>query len=135
MLVLSRHKDGQIMIGDDTIITIADIRGGKVRVGIDAPKDTPVHRAEVYAAIVREQGGVLKRDLSELNAGEGFEFCSKTFATQHYDFNYEEWVPIDHDKAARFDCQLYRRESVPFSSDGQLSIEVSPVKTISKKAN
>ena len=98
------------MIGDDTIITIVGIRGDKVRIGIDAPDHIPVHRAEVYAAIFREQGRVVKQSTSELNAGEKFEFCSKALATQHYDFSYEEWVAIDHDKAARFDCQLYRRE-------------------------
>ena len=54
MLVLSRHRDESIMIGDDVVITIVDIRGDKVRLGIDAPKDIPVHRREVYAAIQRE---------------------------------------------------------------------------------
>ena len=112
MLVLSRHKDEQIMIGDNIIITVVDIRGDKVRVGIDAPKDIPVHRQEVYAAILREQGRVSEPALPELNAGDKFEFCSKALATQHYDFSYEEWVDIDYDKAERFDCQLYRREVV-----------------------
>ena len=54
MLVLSRHRDESIMIGDDVVITIVDIRGDKVRLGIDAPKDIPVHRREVYEAIQRE---------------------------------------------------------------------------------
>ena len=54
MLVLSRHRDESIMIGDDIVITIVDIRGDKVRLGIDAPQDVPVHRREVYEAIQRE---------------------------------------------------------------------------------
>ena len=54
MLVLSRHRDESIMIGDDIVITIVDIRGDKVRLGIDAPSDIPVHRQEVYDAIQRE---------------------------------------------------------------------------------
>lgn len=54
MLVLSRHRDESIMIGDDVVITIVDIRGDKVRLGIDAPQDIPVHRQEVYEAIQRE---------------------------------------------------------------------------------
>jgi carbon storage regulator len=54
MLVLSRHRDESIMIGDDVVITIVDIRGDKVRLGIDAPQDIPVHRREVYDAIQRE---------------------------------------------------------------------------------
>jgi len=54
MLVLSRHRDESIMIGDDVVITIVDIRGDKVRLGIEAPTDIPVHRQEVYEAIKRE---------------------------------------------------------------------------------
>jgi carbon storage regulator len=54
MLVLSRHRDESIMIGDDVMITIVDIRGDKVRLGIDAPNEIPVHRLEVYEAIKRE---------------------------------------------------------------------------------
>ena len=54
MLVLSRHRDESIMIGDDVVITIVDIRGDKVRLGIEAPSDVPVHRQEVYEAIQRE---------------------------------------------------------------------------------
>ncbi len=55
MLVLSRHRDESIMIGDDVVITVVDIRGDKVRLGINAPTDIPVHRQEVYEAIKREQ--------------------------------------------------------------------------------
>ncbi len=55
MLVLSRHKDESIMIGDDVVITIIDIRGDKVRIGIEAPQAIPVHRQEVYEAIEREK--------------------------------------------------------------------------------
>ena len=54
MLVLSRHRDESIMIGDDIVITIVDIRGDKVRLGIQAPTHVPVHRQEVYEAIKRE---------------------------------------------------------------------------------
>jgi carbon storage regulator len=54
MLVLSRHRDESIMIGDDIVITIVDIRGDKVRLGIQAPQHVPVHRQEVYDAIQRE---------------------------------------------------------------------------------
>lgn len=52
MLVLSRHKDEAIYINDDIVITIIDIRGDKVRIGIEAPKDVAVHRKEVYEAIM-----------------------------------------------------------------------------------
>ena len=55
MLVLSRQKDESIMVGDDVEITIVDVRGDKVRLGITAPKQIPVHRKEVYEAIQREK--------------------------------------------------------------------------------
>ena len=55
MLVLSRQKNEIIMIGDDIEITIVDIRGEKVRLGINAPSHIPVHRKEVYDAICREK--------------------------------------------------------------------------------
>ena len=55
MLVLSRQRDETIMIGDDIEITIVDIRGDKVRVGINAPRKIQVHRKEVYDAIKAEE--------------------------------------------------------------------------------
>jgi carbon storage regulator len=54
MLVLSRQRDETIMIGDDVEITVVDIRSDKVRLGISAPVRIPVHRKEVYNAILRE---------------------------------------------------------------------------------
>ncbi len=55
MLVLSRQREESIMIGDNIEITIVDIRGDKVRLGINAPNTVPVHRKEVYQAIQRER--------------------------------------------------------------------------------
>ena len=55
MLVLSRHKDQQIMIGDDVTITVVAIRGDKVRLGIDAPKDVAIHRKEIWLKIQAQQ--------------------------------------------------------------------------------
>ena len=54
MLVLSRHRNESLMIGDDIRIEVMDIRGDKVRIGITAPVEIPVHRKEVYDAIKRE---------------------------------------------------------------------------------
>jgi carbon storage regulator len=51
MLVLSRKKDESIIINDHIRVTVVEIRGDKVRLGIDAPKDVTVHRREVYEAI------------------------------------------------------------------------------------
>ena len=50
---VSRKRDEQILIGDDIVITVVDIRGDKVRLGIEAPAEVPVHRQEVYAALHR----------------------------------------------------------------------------------
>ncbi len=54
MLVLSRQRDESIIIGDNVVVTIVDVRGDKVRLGIEAPIEIPVHRQEVYEAIQRE---------------------------------------------------------------------------------
>ena len=54
MLVLSRQRDESIIIGDNIVVTIVDIRGDKVRLGINAPTEIPVHRQEIYEAIQRE---------------------------------------------------------------------------------
>lgn len=53
MLVLSRKRDEKIVIGDRIVITVVEVRGDKVRLGIEAPTDVPVHRQEVYDAIRR----------------------------------------------------------------------------------
>ncbi len=55
MLVLSRQKNESIIIGDDVEITIVDVRGDKVRLGITAPRTISVHRKEVYEAIQKEK--------------------------------------------------------------------------------
>jgi carbon storage regulator len=55
MLVLSRKKNESIVIGDTITIVVVEIRGDKVRLGIEAPKDVPVHREEVYHAIKESQ--------------------------------------------------------------------------------
>lgn len=55
MLVLSRQKDESIMIGDDVEITIVDVRGDKVRLGINAPRNVEVHRKEIYLLIQKEK--------------------------------------------------------------------------------
>jgi len=67
MLVLSRQKDESIMIGDEVEITIVDVRGDKVRLGITAPKNIPVHRREIYDAIQREKAQ--QKDEGQVQAG------------------------------------------------------------------
>lgn len=63
MLVLSRKKNESIVINDDISIVVVEIRGDKVRLGVEAPKEVPVHRREVYDAI--------KRAESEQRSGAG----------------------------------------------------------------
>jgi carbon storage regulator len=58
MLVLSRKKNESIVINSDITVTVVEIRGDKVRLGIVAPKEVPVHRQEVYDAIHGGKGGV-----------------------------------------------------------------------------
>jgi carbon storage regulator len=55
MLVLSRKKDESIIINDHIRVTVVEIRGDKVRLGIDAPKEVSVHRREVYEAIQNQR--------------------------------------------------------------------------------
>src|SRR5207248_334875 len=66
MLVLSRQRDETIMIGDDIEITVVDIRGDKVRLGISAPNTIPVHRKEVYEAIQRENREAAKVRMEDI---------------------------------------------------------------------
>ncbi|MBI5865552.1 MAG: carbon storage regulator CsrA [Planctomycetes bacterium] len=71
MLVLSRQRDESIMIGDNVQITIVDIRGDKVRLGIVAPSEIAVHRKEIYDAIQRENrkaAGVTTQDIAGASA-------------------------------------------------------------------
>lgn len=55
MLVLSRKKSESVVINDDIVITVVEVRGDKVRLGIQAPREIPVHRKEVLDAILREE--------------------------------------------------------------------------------
>ena len=68
MLVLSRQRDETIMIGDEIEITVVDIRGDKVRLGISAPTRIAVHRKEVYEAITRENEEAARMVSDELAA-------------------------------------------------------------------
>ncbi len=65
MLVLSRQRDESIIIGDNIVVTIVDVRGDKVRLGIEAPREVSVHRREVYEAIQRENREASKIQIDE----------------------------------------------------------------------
>ena len=70
MLVLSRQRDETIMIGDEVEITVVDIRGDKVRVGITAPRHVQVHRKEVYDAIKQENAEAAQVGVDDLEGAE-----------------------------------------------------------------
>ena len=81
MLVLSRQKDQTIMIGDTIEITVVDIRGDKVRLGITAPVVVPVHRKEVYEAIQfenKQAAGVSPDDLGHVTSAAPDNHKKKT---------------------------------------------------------
>jgi carbon storage regulator len=75
MLVLSRKKNESIVINDDITIVVVEIRGDKVRLGVEAPKEVPVHRNEVYEAIRRNQEQAAKgtTEASEADAAGAAE--------------------------------------------------------------
>ena len=62
MLVLSRKKNESIVINDDITIVVVEIRGDKVRLGVEAPKEIPVHRREVFDAIHRNESATGKKE-------------------------------------------------------------------------
>ncbi|HHW09454.1 MAG TPA: carbon storage regulator CsrA [Firmicutes bacterium] len=55
MLVLTRKRDESIIIGDDIKITVVEVRGDQVKIGVEAPRVIPVHREEVYREIQEEK--------------------------------------------------------------------------------
>lgn len=70
MLVLSRQRDETIMIGDEIEITVVDIRGDKVRLGINAPREVQVHRKEVYEAIRAENAEAAGVQIDDLRQAD-----------------------------------------------------------------
>lgn len=68
MLVLTRKAGEGIIIGDDVKITIIEVKGGGIRIGIDAPRDMKVHRQEVYDKIKQENQEATQWDIVDLNA-------------------------------------------------------------------
>jgi carbon storage regulator len=69
MLVLSRKKNESIVINNDITIVVVEIRGDKVRLGVEAPKEVPVHRREVYDAIKRNAAMQLDGPAAETSSG------------------------------------------------------------------
>ena len=70
MLVLSRKKNESIVIDDDITIVVVEIRGDKVRLGVEAPKEIPVHRQEVFDAIRRNEAVAKEKEASQGDAAK-----------------------------------------------------------------
>ena len=101
MLVLSRQRDESIMIGDDVEITIVDVRGDKVRLGITAPKSIPVHRREIYDAIQREKAaGTADAEkhfaTHGINVGHGVGGCNRAEVIRIIDDRWKEICSCDN---------------------------------------
>ena len=80
MLVLSRYKDQSIYIGDDIVVTIVDVRGDRIRLGIDAPSSVPVHRQEIYEAIQNERA-----EEEELNTRADARFANRNATSADFE--------------------------------------------------
>jgi carbon storage regulator len=70
MLVLSRKKNESIVINDDITIVVVEIRGDKVRLGVEAPKEVPVHRREVFDAIHRNEVTAASKSTEKADASK-----------------------------------------------------------------
>jgi len=81
MLVLSRNLNEKIMIGDNIVVTIVSVDGGKVRLGIEAPTDISVHRKEVYETVKYEKWYDAVSDILKSNTGMGCD-CLPDFPSR-----------------------------------------------------
>ena len=70
MLVLSRKRNESIVINDNIVITVVEVRGDKVRLGIQAPREVPIHRSEVHEAIQNEQAATAEEDPPKVSPAE-----------------------------------------------------------------
>lgn len=99
MLVLSRYRDESIYIGDDVIVTIVDIRGDRVRLGIQAPPNVSVHRQEIYDAIMREKKVEEKDEPTAIEAVDPSEAPKKRSAPlqKKIEAQKSKGIPVDID--------------------------------------
>jgi len=65
MLILTRRVGETLMIGDAVSVTVLGVKGNQVRIGINAPKDVPVHREEIFQRIKREKDGIVEETPAE----------------------------------------------------------------------
>lgn len=79
MIVLSRKKNESLVINNDIVVTVVEIRGDKIRLGVVTPRDVPVHREEVYEAIHGQKPPIILPRCVRRHVGtEGFDPCWRT---------------------------------------------------------
>jgi carbon storage regulator len=84
MLILTRRVGEKLMVGDEITVTVLGVKGNQIRIGVDAPKDTAVHREEVYARIQKEREALASAylfDVSGVDAGTFDDVCETIAAT------------------------------------------------------
>ncbi|MBT4166383.1 carbon storage regulator [archaeon] len=116
MLVLSRKKNESIVLGPngEVVLTLVELRGDKARLGIDAPKELPVHRREVYDAITRNcldpQGKETKKQTYDLFQSqlekEDYQAASKTISENPALINETSYLPILYTATYEEVCKL-----------------------------
>ena len=107
MLVLSRKKNESIVINNDITVVVVEIRGDKVRLGIEAPKEVPVHRREVYDAIQENEATQSEVASPELDAAEESEAA-------------ESETTFDTASAQNYFVALHFPSGNPWTGSGQL---------------
>lgn len=110
MIVLSRKKHESIVIDDDITIVVVEIRGDKVRLGIEAPKEVPVHRREVFDAIHKDEPSGLERNLrQEFHKGLGQQLSSGNYK-EAYELAVHNSRYITHDELFKIAEGLYKEK-------------------------
>lgn len=83
MLVLTRKPNQSIMIGDDIEVTVLEVRGEQVRIGVNAPKHIPVHRREIYEEIQRQRAQVAASAEAEADVQKKTESPTPSCGKEH----------------------------------------------------
>lgn len=126
MLVLSRYKDQSIYIGDDIVVTIVDVRGDRIRLGVEAPANVPVHRQEIYEQIQHEKesgdrGNLCAKDRDEAISQESGrqrrpqQFVDTMIAKERKEESARSSrAPLSGRRTSRVHSKAAKEESAPY---------------------